>query len=106
MRRTLAVVLLLAACGGTQQAGGAHGGHVPGTPFKPGDPIPADGGPTVAVKVDLPAPAAATVAEMVGGRRRGVPHFAQISSVVVDRAGTRALTRDFLGQVRIWPTLD
>src|SRR5688572_29261404 len=104
MRKTLAVIVLLTACTASQSQGGRSG--VPGTPFKPGDPIPPGGAPTVAVKVDVPAPPAPRAAELVGGRRRGVPHFAQISGIVVDPAGTRALTNDFLGQVRIWPTLD
>lgn len=44
--------------------------------------------------------------QKVGDRRRGVPHFAQIMGVVTDQAGTVAITRDALGSVRIWPTLD
>jgi hypothetical protein len=103
MRRTLGIVLLLAAC--SAQSQGAKPG-VPGVPARPGDPIPAGGTATVGVKVVVPPPGKATPAGTVAGRRRGVPHFAQISAVVVDAAATRALSRDFLGQVRIWPALD
>lgn len=37
---------------------------------------------------------------------RGVPHYAAIVATAVSRGGTAALSRDGLGEVRVWPTLD
>lgn len=99
MRQLLALGVL-AAC----HAPAAHG-SLPAA-IQPGGPIPAGGVPLHSVKVDAPPPAPALPAATVSGRRRGVPHFAQITGVVVDRAGTRALSRDTLSEVRIWPALD
>ena len=37
---------------------------------------------------------------------RGVPHYAAVVATAVSRGGTAALSRDALGEVRVWPTLD
>ncbi len=37
---------------------------------------------------------------------RGVPHYAAIVATAVSRGGSAALSRDSLGEVRVWPTLD
>lgn len=99
--RWLAVLCVLAGCHPEAKVSVAQ----PIAP-RPGDPIAAGGGPTVAVKVDAPEPAPPEPAMSVSGRRRGVPHAAQIVSVVVSASGDRVLSRDALGAVRVWPTLD
>lgn len=37
---------------------------------------------------------------------RGVPHYAAVVATAVSRGSTTALSRDALGEVRVWPTLD
>jgi hypothetical protein len=37
---------------------------------------------------------------------RGVPHYGAIVATAVSQGGTAALSRDQLGEVRVWPTLD
>src|SRR5688500_6619185 len=101
MRRMALAFALFAACHSAPRT--STPASQPGS--RPGAPVVAGGGTVVAVKVEVePAPATGTA--QVGDRRRGAPHFAQISGLVVDRAGTRVLSKDFLGAVRIWPTLD
>lgn len=75
-----------------------RGGSTATTP-RPADAVPPA---AAATALEVQAPAAATV----DGRRRGVPHRGAIVGVVVDGAGTRALSRDALGGVRVWPALD
>jgi len=100
MRILPAIVLLLAACHSEgRTTAPADQASPPGATLPPGGPR------TLATQLAaVVAPAAP--AGTTGGRRRGVPHHAQIVSVVVDREGTRALSRDQLGGVRIWPALD
>src|SRR5688572_28071346 len=39
-------------------------------------------------------------------RRGGTPHHAAINAIALDARGTVALTRDLLGEWRVWPALD
>jgi hypothetical protein len=86
---SLALVLAAAACSGD----GAPKGALPAAAHDArggADPIP-------------PAPGGVTVTTH---RRGGTPHHANINSIVLDAGGTAALTRDLLGEWRIWPALD
>ncbi len=99
--RWLAIVCLVAACHPETKTSVAEPRGA-----RPGDPIAAGGGPTVATKVIAPEPPPPEPAASVGGRRRGVPHAAQIVAVVASAKGDRVLSRDALGGVRVWATLD
>ena len=87
---SLALVLAAAACSGD----GAPKGALPAAAH---DARAGSGGPF--------APAAGGVT-VTTHRRGGTPHHAAINNVVVDAGGKSALTRDVLGEWRIWPTLD
>ncbi len=103
--RTVALVCLLAACGPSTKGGGEVT-LIGGRPAKPGEEVPVGGEPMRGVVVEAKDPGVAPPHAMVAGRRRGVPHFAQIMAVVADQDGNVAVTRDALGSVRIWPALD
>lgn len=64
-------------------------------------PRPADAGDEVAAVP--PPPPLATPAET---RHHGAAHYAQIMQVAVSTDGSAAISRDTLGGVRLWPTLD
>ncbi|MCE9573381.1 MAG: lactonase family protein [Deltaproteobacteria bacterium] len=69
-------------------------------------PRPPDGGSVATVPATDPGhPAAARPAPAVT-RHHGAAHYAQITQVAVASDGTAAITRDNLGGLRLWPTLD
>ncbi len=92
MRRVVGL-LLLAACGSDVRA------TRPTTPGVPGASA-AGAGTAAAVAV------VATGPTVTAAPPRGVPHYAAVVATAVSRGGTAALSRDALGEVRVWPTLD
>ena len=89
-RRWLAAVGILVACGADARR------TTPNEPTASGPATAADGGAG-----ELTAGAVVTTSPP-----HGVPHYAAVVATAVSRGAGAALSRDALGEVRMWPTLD
>lgn len=96
--RPLGTLGLMVAATVVGAACGPDGRAVATTPAPP-----APDGPELPATVAAPEPVRTAVRR---SPPRGVPHGAAVVATAVSRDATAALSRDALGEVRLWPTLD